>query len=75
MYPDTFAYYCFAAIVEYDKLFKFIPGIGGKGATFDQEQGAFDFGELGQATDLGDVGAGFTGAGGHLQQRTWPRLL
>lgn len=58
----------FAAIVGDDELFKFILGIGGEVATVDQEQDAFDLGELGQAIDLRDGGVGFAGAGGHLQQ-------
>ena len=56
----------FAAIVGDDELFKFILGIGGEVATVDQEQDAFDLGELGQAIDFGDGGVGFAGAGGHL---------
>ena len=56
----------FAAIVGDDELFKFILGIGGEVAAVDQEQNAFDPGELGQAIDLRDGGVGFAGAGGHL---------
>lgn len=57
-----------AAIVGDDELFELVLGVGGQVAAIDQEERAFDFGEFGQAVDLGDGGVGFAGSGRHLEE-------